>query len=134
MRCTACGEEKAPADFPRNRGRPSGRGIYCKPCHNARTRGFIRKKYGDTRHYHYRQKYGIGRDDFERLKANQGGLCAVCCTRGASQVDHDHATGKVRGILCLHCNAGLGALKDDVRLVYQAIDYLSKTPLDELCR
>lgn len=134
MHCTCCREEKPPSDFPRNRGRRSGRGIYCKPCHNARTRQFIVQKYGGSRHYHLRQKYGIGQDDFDRLKATQDGLCAVCRAREATQVDHDHQTGQVRGILCLHCNAGLGALRDDARLVYRAIDYLSKTPLEELCR
>jgi Recombination endonuclease VII len=54
----------------------------------------------------------------------QGGLCAACKKNPATQVDHDHKTGKVRGILCLNCNAALGALKDDPRLVWEAIDYL----------
>lgn len=76
---------------------------------------------------------GIGRDDFERMKAAQGGLCPICRRREATQVDHDHDTGKVRGILCLNCNAGIGALRDDPRLVYEAVDYLSPDIWEDLC-
>jgi hypothetical protein len=67
----------------------------------------------------------------------QGGLCAVCKKRPATQVDHDHKTKKVRGIVCLNCNAAMGALKDDVRLVWEAIHYLEEwrgeIPLSSLC-
>jgi hypothetical protein len=67
----------------------------------------------------------------------QGGVCACCKTRPATQVDHDHKTGKVRGIVCLNCNAAMGALKDDVRLVWEAIHYLEEwrgdIPLSSLC-
>ena len=133
MKCADCGRDKHPEEFPRNRRMKSGRGSYCKPCHNARNRATIKRLHGDSRHYHYRGKYGISREDFDRLKAEQGGLCPICRRREATQVDHDHSTGKVRAILCLQCNAGLGALRDDVRLLYEAIDYLSPIPLDELC-
>lgn len=133
MRCPDCGVEKDPSMFPRDRSAKSGSKSYCKPCHNARTRATIKRLHGDTRHYHYRQKYGIGRDDFERMKAAQGGLCPICRRREATQVDHDHDTGKVRGILCLNCNAGIGALRDDPRLVYEAVDYLSPDIWEDLC-
>lgn len=55
----------------------------------------------------------------------QGGVCVVCRERPATQVDHDHATGKVRGILCLSCNAGLGAAGHDVAVLRSAIKYLT---------
>ena len=63
--------------------------------------------------------------------ADQGGMCLICQARRATQVDHDHKSGKVRGILCLHCNAGLGALKDDPKLVWAAVDYLHPVPVEE---
>jgi Recombination endonuclease VII len=132
MRCKDCHEDKPEEEFPRNRNSASGRGSYCKPCHNLRTRA-SRARVGGARRYHLRYRYGITEDEIATMKALQDGRCAICRLREATQVDHDHASGKVRGILCLQCNAGLGALRDDPRLVYQAIDYLSETPLEDLC-
>ncbi len=56
----------------------------------------------------------------------QGGLCALCYENPAVQVDHCHKTGAVRGILCLNCNAALGALGDDPEVVHRAIAYLRR--------
>jgi hypothetical protein len=130
--CPDCGLEKPPEDFPRDRARKSGRGRYCKVCHNARTRATIKRLHGDTRHYHFRQRYGISAAEVDEMIEQQGGLCAICRKRTPTQVDHDHASGKVRGVLCLECNAAIGAFKDSVRIVYQAIAYLDPAPIEEL--
>lgn len=122
--CRDCGVEKDLEEFPRNRGARDGRGAYCKPCHNARTRATVKRLHGNSRHYHLMQRFGIGAAEVDAMIEAQGGLCALCRKAPAKQVDHDHVTGRVRAILCLKCNAGLGALKDDVRLVFSAIDYL----------
>ncbi len=123
-KCPDCGEHKPEEQFPRNRSATSGKGAYCKPCHNARNRETVARLYGNSRHYHLKKKYGIGAKEVDALIERQGGLCAVCRKRPPTQVDHDHHTGKVRGILCLKCNAGLGALRDSVRNLYHAIEYL----------
>jgi hypothetical protein len=77
----------------------------------------------------YLQKtYGITLEQkMERLK-EQGGKCAICgqiesAGRGWA-MDHCHATGKLRGILCHHCNVGIGALGDDPSRLQAAIEYL----------
>jgi len=58
----------------------------------------------------------------------QGGICAICLqTSGKWHLDHNHKTGKIRGILCHHCNTGLGNLKDDVAVLKRAIAYLEKS-------
>jgi hypothetical protein len=132
MRCRDCQQEKAEDDFPRNKRSSTGRGIYCKLCHNNRTRR-NRQKNGGASRYHLRARYGIEPHELAVLIESQHGLCAVCSKTEATQVDHDHRTGKVRGILCLNCNAGLGALKDDPKLIWAAIDYLDPVPLEELC-
>ena len=124
-RCPDCGQAKSLEEFPRNRSMAFGRGVYCKPCHNARTRASVRRA-GGARHYHLRRRYGVGASDVRLLIEKQGGLCALCETNPATQVDHDHKTGRVRGILCLHCNAGMGAFHDDPGIIERAIRYLEQ--------
>jgi hypothetical protein len=123
--CPDCAEEKPLEDFPRFHRNKDGRGTYCKPCHNSRNRETITRLYGgSTRHYHLKQKYGIGAAEVERLIQHQGGVCAVCQKRPATQVDHDHVTGGIRGILCIYCNAAMGAFRDDPAVIASAIEYL----------
>ena len=84
---------------------------------------------GGQRGYYFKRTYGLTQNDIDRLVAAQGGVCAICGKAWTSQgphVDHDHATGKVRGILCFRCNAALGHISDDPRIVRAMIDYLTK--------
>lgn len=53
------------------------------------------------------------------------GLCALCRAAPAVHVDHDHVTGKVRGLLCFNCNGGLGQFKDRIDVLQAAVDYLT---------
>lgn len=74
-----------------------------------------------------RRKYGIGLDSYERLLKIQDGRCAICgdTENGrALAVDHDHVTGKVRGLLCASCNNGLGRFRDDPGRLKAAARYL----------
>lgn len=73
--------------------------------------------------------YGITESEYTSLIAKQNGECAICgeaigITRKAF-IDHNHSTGKARGLLCSKCNFGLGHFNDDVSLLQQAINYLS---------
>jgi hypothetical protein len=72
------------------------------------------------------RRYGIGAEEVDELIRQQGGLCAVCGRREAKQVDHDHETGVVRGIVCLLCNAAMGAFHDDPNLIRRAIAYVKE--------
>jgi hypothetical protein len=71
-------------------------------------------------------------EEFDALLASQDGKCAICRTDkwpgngNRPHVDHCHATGKVRGILCTSCNNGLGRFKDRVDLLEAAIAYLKR--------
>ena len=75
-------------------------------------------------------KYGITLVEYRRMEDAQRGLCAICgeaCKSGrALAVDHDHATGVNRGLLCIRCNNGIGNFRDDWGLLAAAIDYLTK--------
>lgn len=78
-----------------------------------------------------RKKNGFSPDLFESRMKEQNGLCAICgimlesgLTSKAASADHDHETGKARGILCKRCNLMLGQVKDDIALLEKAIIYL----------
>lgn len=71
---------------------------------------------------HLKAKYGLTEDEYDLLLAAQGGVCAICgrfetVKRGSNvsrlSVDHDHATGQVRGLLCQSCNVICGMFRDD---------------------
>jgi hypothetical protein len=72
-------------------------------------------------------RYKIDVLEFERLYDLQDACCAICRTaidKKGCHIDHDHATGKVRGILCASCNTGIGLFKDSPSVLIQAAEYL----------
>lgn len=75
-----------------------------------------------------RGRYLLSDDEYDAMAAQQGRLCAVCRRepKGSLVVDHDHETGRVRGLLCPACNMGLGLFKDDHALLSAAITYLKE--------
>ena len=78
-----------------------------------------------------KRKYGITLEQYNQMFADQNGNCGIC-KRNQSEftialcVDHCHATGAVRGLLCMGCNTALGHLNDDPELVQSALNYLRK--------
>ena len=83
-----------------------------------------------------KQEFGITLEQYNELLAKQGGKCAICGAtvtgvreKGKREhslyVDHDHKTGSVRGILCSHCNFGLGNFRDSPALLLRAAEYLN---------
>jgi Recombination endonuclease VII len=89
------------------------------------------------REWRYRKYFGITLSDFNQMLKNQNGVCAICSnpeTKKSSKsdrirelnVDHDHKTGKTRGLLCSECNSGLGRFKDSIEILGKAINYLKK--------
>lgn len=84
---------------------------------------------------HNLKRWGLTPEAYESMLAGQGGVCA-CCGKPESAVhagkvrhlaiDHDHATGKIRGLLCSHCNLALGHTKDDPERLQKLIQYLAE--------
>jgi hypothetical protein len=119
-RCPDCLQYKPLSEFPRNRRTKSGYATYCKPCHNARGTETRTRLYGSSRHYHLKRRYGIGALKVDELVREQDGMCPICDKPGPEHVDHDHVTGRVRGVLCFNCNGGLGQFGDNPERLYRA--------------
>lgn len=76
------------------------------------------------------QTYDLGRDEYDKLVVAQCGRCAICGSAGRELfIDHDHHTKRVRGLLCLHCNTGLGKLGDSIESIIAALSYLLEAEL-----
>jgi hypothetical protein len=67
-----------------------------------------------------RRRYGITVEHFEAMLVEQSGLCAICGEAPAAHVCHDHATNRVRGLLCVNCNGALGQFRDRRELMLRA--------------
>ena len=77
------------------------------------------------------QNYGITNQDYEQMLENQGFCCAGCglhqnILEKKLHVDHDHVTGRVRGLLCGNCNRALGLVKDNLETLVRLHEYLEK--------
>jgi hypothetical protein len=81
------------------------------------------------------REYNISLEDYRDLYIKQNGKCYICNADGFTisdrsavslVIDHDHATNKVRGLLCHNCNRALGLLKDDINYIEKAKEYLLK--------
>lgn len=109
-----------------------GKHAWCRECCKEYNKSYKRKSRQtpeQVRRSNLKKKFGLTPEQYTDLYEAQGGACAIC--RATSNftfknlcVDHDHATGKVRGLLCLNCNTALGQLKDSVSLLLKAADYL----------
>jgi hypothetical protein len=84
-----------------------------------------------ARAQHLKRKYGITEEDYQSVLVSQGGVCAICgelelSKTGRLHIDHNHDTGKVRGLLCGQCNKGIGLFKDTPDLLLSAAKYLKR--------
>jgi hypothetical protein len=151
-KCGKCRQTKPLDDFPSNARREDGHNKWCAACseRNATTKNaYYRRNPAPIcqrqREYNSKNKdasanrmlllkYGISLETYNEMLAKQNGCCAICGTDKPSlnprfarfQVDHCHETGAIRGLLCHHCNNGLGCFKDDEALMLLAITYLKE--------
>ena len=70
--------------------------------------------------------YKLSSEKYQELVATANGHCMLCGVKQDDilNIDHNHETGKVRGLVCRGCNVGLGGFKDDPKLLIKAIQYL----------
>lgn len=102
----------------------------CKSCSSAYSKKYREKDkqafYEKAYARQVKYRYGITIEERDRIVEMQNGLCAICDIDISDKpyIDHCHDTGKVRGMLCMNCNAGLGSFKDSPEIFKKALNYL----------
>lgn len=71
-----------------------------------------------------KNNYGLSPEDYLNLLEKQNHRCAICNQERKLQVDHCHETNKIRGLLCMACNVGLGMLNDNEEGLLKAVKYV----------
>lgn len=131
--CTGCGIAKRLTEYNKSKTELFGRRARCKSCISLQLKEYykdsLNNRRAKNRISHYKNTYGLTVQDLEDLKEKQYHRCLICDRHEKElnhifRVDHDHKTGKIRGLLCHNCNCGLGHFRDDADLVAQAMYYL----------
>ena len=140
--CSTCGVVLDVSHFGKNRRQPDGYQNTCKPCSRAYTRrwylgrredpAFVESERSKVRDQGFRDKlakHGVTREEYEAVAAAGCGVCGAARSANGKRlaIDHDHATGLFRGVLCSDCNLSIGKLGDTAPLVARAVAYLERT-------
>jgi hypothetical protein len=153
-KCRKCKLPKSLSEFVKDKNTKDGLSARCRKCRSedfkkwytenpevvkrVRAEGKERRRdyyNSPERKKIYRERYiertfGIKYEQYDQMLEQQDGKCAICKKPETSSkcsylsVDHDHKTGKIRGLLCVSCNRGLGMFWDDTLIMEKAINYL----------
>ena len=135
-KCCHCKETKLLGCFSKDRRNKDGLNGRCKICdreakrfhyHTIKNPGYIRRR-------HYKSRFSLTVEEFDEMLEQQDGVCVICKKLETMKnkhgvirhlcIDHDHETGKVRGLLCDSCNRGIGCFGDNIEYFLNAIKYL----------
>jgi hypothetical protein len=130
--CRRCRKVLPLVEYPRK-----ANGMYlftCAPCKadHAKNGARYHEPYDKIFDRHLRRTYNITLEEYQALAEAQGGGCAICHEPSRKihtklSVDHDHATGKIRGLLCHACNQSIGMMLDDPALLREKANYIERT-------
>lgn len=147
-KCNKCFCDKQLMDFFKDKNTKDGYTHTCKVCRTAAASAWniahpdrVRRndKNGSKnspekhRNNQLRIKFGINHSNYEQMLEKQRGVCSICKSDKPGgygkhfNIDHDHVTGKIRGLLCSNCNTGLGLFQDRIEILQNAITYLIGT-------
>lgn len=120
--CAKCRNPFPLEGFPKGRARRDGspRYAYCKTCHSEYQRA-----------QRFRTFFHITVEEYEKILALQGGVCAICKLPPKKMrlaVDHDHKTGLIRGLLCSICNRAIARFRDDLERFKACVEYFTTPP------
>jgi Recombination endonuclease VII len=151
-KCSGCQTEKPVSEFHRNRVMADGLANQCRVCTAASKKKWSKSERGIATQKRYahtevalrnqrkcalRKKYGMSIEDYDRMLAAQGGVCGICQKpskrkNGLFDVDHDHRTGRVRGLLCHGCNTLLALAGDSAEVLRRTAAFLRGEELPPL--
>jgi len=139
-RCSRCGQEKEASAFYPSKTLPYGLRSACKDCERGAERNLLKDRANNKKWFREnkakrrdqtrQKKYGVSAKEIEFTFGSQGRQCAIC---GADEpggrfnqwnVDHNHLTGRFRGVVCYRCNQLLGYARDSIEILKKAIAYL----------
>ena len=134
--CNVCFQSLPYEGFNKKKNSRDGYKHQCKSCTSkANSNRYFsnldvrRQKQKETQRRFTAKKFGLDGEDLSALYEKQNSKCAICGITEEEHgkylaIDHDHATGNVRGLLCMACNTGLGNFKDSLDYLRMAIKYL----------
>jgi hypothetical protein len=135
-KCSRCKLVKPISEFAISKYNKLGYASQCKKCYNAAHKVFSKEHPTHNSEAQVKSRYGMTYAEHQLLDKSQNGICAICgCPETRVNrlgqivpltVDHDHKTGRVRALLCFHCNWGIGHFYDDPELLEKAAEYLRK--------
>jgi hypothetical protein len=143
--CCKCKQIKPLDEFHNHKASVDGKQKTCKTCQKVYSQSDVCK--ANRKAYYQKNKlahiernlkrqYGLDWENYSKLLESQNNCCAICKSPDSGSmcsqrlfVDHCHDTGKVRGLLCHHCNTALGLFQDNPLILKSAINYLN----DRLC-
>lgn len=141
--CPKCNINKSISEFNKYKKRKDGMQVWCKKCMSENRYERYHKSI-DVRERFYIsarktlvKKYNISWEEYLELIKKQNNKCDICVKEETQRsnkngridslrIDHDHKTGKVRGLLCSKCNFGISQFNDDIKLLYNAIKYIER--------
>jgi hypothetical protein len=136
-KCCYCKEIKVENEFYKEKQNSDGLATACKVCSTKRRKIWREKNpekvAASIFKIYLKANYGLSVKEYEEKFKEQDGRCAICGSYDTGNkrhkrfgVDHDHISGKLRGLLCDRCNVGLGRFLDSKQILQNAIDYLSR--------
>ena len=123
--CSKCKVEQPIENYSKRSNRPSGIQSWCKTCERESRRKYYKP------HEAARRRHKLNDEEYNNLMLST--TCDICETELTKKcIDHDHITGRVRGVLCNNCNTALGLVGDNTETLTKMVEYLTEKHEEEL--
>lgn len=128
--CTKCGKSQSQDEFHLSTDKKDKKSSHCKTCKKIYAVNLLNRVPNYYRKSNLKKRQGMTPALYQELYDHREGCCWICDThenkfKKKLSVDHDHSTGKIRGLLCVNCNLGIGSFREDSSRMYAAVYYLN---------